>query len=200
MEKNNWFNNIVDEDFLRDNLTFMSLYIAVYENFTDYVISNIESFLCEESIENGEYVIKKTQIYRDEIKNRPVDDKNNRDITKASFLWLKDNGAISDDDYNTFLKVKKIRNKYAHDLANILIYGSNGQVEIKAFFDLINLYKKIAKWWYINIEAEIMGYQVNENAEIHSASNIVFDIIIDVLYNGKSEEYKRLLENINKEQ
>ena len=198
MEKNNWFNNIVDEDFLRDNLTFISLYIAVYENFADYVVSNIKSLLCEQLYKNGEIVLKKTQIYRDEIKNRPVDDKNNRDITKASFLWLKDNGAISDDDYNTFLKVKEIRNKYAHELTSILLSGVDGKAEIKTFFDMINLYKKITKWWYINVEAWLMGYQVNENDEIHNASNILFDIIIDVLYNGKSEEYKRMLENINK--
>lgn len=194
---NNWLNNIVDEDFLRDSLTFVSLYIAVYENFTDYVVSNIESFLCDESVENGEIVIKKTQTYRDEIKNRVVDGKNNKDITKASFLWLKDNNAISDDDYNLFLKIKSIRNKYAHELTNILLSGiDRKEEEVEAFFNMIALYKKITKWWFINVEAAIMGYEVDENAEIYSSANVVFDMIIDVLYNGKSEKYKEMLEKI----
>lgn len=197
MENNTeWLNNLVDEKFLSDNLTFVSLYIAVYENFADYVVSNIESFLCEESIENGEYVIKKTQVYRDEIKNRPVDDKNNRDITKASFLWLKDNGAISADDYESFLKIKSIRNKYAHELTSIILSGVDGKVEIKAFFDMISLYKKITKWWFINIEAPILGYEINEDAEIYNSANGAFDLIIEVLYNGKSEKYKSMLKDL----
>lgn len=194
--ENNWLNNIIDEDFLKDNLTFVSLFIAVYENFTDYVVSNIESFLCDESIENGELVIKRTQIYRDEIRNRVVDDKNNKDITKASFLWLKDNNAITADDYNMFLKIKFIRNKYAHELTSVLLSGINGAEEVEAFFNMITLYKKITKWWFLNIEAEIMGYEVDDNAEIHNTANIVFDMIIEILYNGKSEQYKKMFKDI----
>ncbi len=196
MNKLDWLNNIVDEDFLKDNLTFVSLYIAVYENFADYVVSNIEHFLCNVSIENGELVIKKTQAYRDEIKNRRVDDKNNKDITKASFLWLKDHNAISDDDYDSFLKIKSIRNKYAHDLTSIIISGVDVKEEIKSFFDMIALYKKITKWWFINIESEIMGYNIDEESEVYNSANGVFDMIIGVLYNGKSEEYKKMLEDI----
>ena len=131
-----WLNNLVDAKILSDNLIFISLFIAVYENFSDYVVSNIESFLCEESIENGEYVIKKTQVYRDEIKNRVVDDKNNKDITKASFLWLKDNTAISGSDYELFLKLKGIRNKYARELTSIILSGIDEKEDIKLFFDM----------------------------------------------------------------
>ena len=177
-------------------MIFISLFIAVYENFSDYVVSNIESFLCEESIENGEYVIKKTQVYRDEIKNRVVDDKNNKDITKASFLWLKDNTAISGSDYELFLKLKGIRNKYAHELTSIILSGIDEKEDIKLFFDMIALYKKITKWWFINIEAPILGCEVDEDAEIYNSANGAFDLIINVLYNGKSEEYKKMLEEL----
>ena len=195
---NDWINNIVDEDFLQDNLTFVSLFIAVYENFTDYVVSNIEFLLCEETIENGEIAIKKTEIYQDEIKNRIVDNKKNKDITKASFLWLKDNNAISSDDYDLFLKIKSIRNKYAHELTNIILSGVDGKEEVKAFFEMIALYKKITKWWFINIEVAIMGYEINEGDEICNLANEALDVIIDVLYNGKSEEYKKIIRDLEK--
>ena len=191
-----WLKNLVDDKILSDNLIFISLFIAVYENFSGYVVSNIESFLCEESIENGEYVIKKTQVYRDEIKNRVVDDKNNKDITKASFLWLKDNTAISSSDYELFLKLKGIRNKYAHELTSIILSGIDEKEDIKLFFDMIALYKKITKWWFINIEAPILGCEVDEEAEIYNSANGAFDLIINVLYNGKSEEYKKMLEEL----
>ena len=191
-----WLNNLVDAKILSDNLIFISVFIAVYENFSVYVVSNIESFLCEESIENGEYVIKKTQVYRDEIKNRVVDDKNNKDITKASFLWLKDNTAISGSDYELFLKLKGIRNKYAHELTSIILSGIDEKEDIKLFFDMIALYKKITKWWFINIEAPILGCEVDEDAAIYNSANGAFDLIINVLYNGKSEEYKKMLEEL----
>jgi len=42
-----WLKNITDKGFLQDNMTFVSLYIAVFENMTDYVISNLKSFLCD---------------------------------------------------------------------------------------------------------------------------------------------------------
>ena len=38
----NWFENLVDQDYLQDNLTFVSLFIALYENMTDYVESNVK--------------------------------------------------------------------------------------------------------------------------------------------------------------
>lgn len=84
-----WLKNLVDDKILSDNLIFISLFIAVYENFSDYVVSNIESFLCEESIENGEYVIKKTQVYRDEIKNRLLMTKTIKISLKLRFYGLR---------------------------------------------------------------------------------------------------------------
>ena len=64
------------------------------------------------------------------------------------------------------------------------------------FFDMIALYKKITKWWFINIEAPILGCEVDEDAEIYNSANGAFDLIINVLYNGKSEEYKKMLEEL----
>lgn len=89
-----WLNNITDKSILQDNMTFVSLYIAIFENMTDYVVSNIKSFLCDWSIKAGKEVYRETIEYKEKIRNRIVDDKGNKDVTKASFLWLVDNGAI----------------------------------------------------------------------------------------------------------
>ena len=40
-----WFENLVNKDYLQDNLTFASLFIALYENMTDYVVSSVRDFL-----------------------------------------------------------------------------------------------------------------------------------------------------------
>lgn len=39
-----WFENLVNKDYLQDNLTFASLFIALYENMTDYVVSSVRDF------------------------------------------------------------------------------------------------------------------------------------------------------------
>ena len=104
-----YFESLVDEDFLKDNMTFVSLYIAVYESMTDFVVSNVHDFLCEWAIEDCKEVYKETVKYKEKIKRRVVDDKGNKDITKASFLWFKDNSAVSQKDYEDFLKAKEIR-------------------------------------------------------------------------------------------
>lgn len=193
-----WFENIVDKDFLQDNLTFASLFIAIYEHMADYVVSNVESFLCNLGIEDGKMVCKKTEKYKSEILNRIVDEKGNKDKTKASFLWLVDNGAITTKDYEKFIAIKNIRNKYAHELTNIIFEGVE-ESEIILLFDMHSLYCSISRWFFVEIEAPIMGYEIPENAdvnEIQSAANYAFNIVLNVLYNGKSEEYKSIIASI----
>ena len=46
-------------------------------------------------IRDGKMFCEETDEYRREIRKRVVDDKGNRDTTKASFLWLIDHGAIT---------------------------------------------------------------------------------------------------------
>lgn len=191
----NWLKNITGEEMLQDNLTFASMYIAVYEHMVDYVVTNIRNFLCDVGIKNGEEFCNETDEYKDEIKHRAVDDHGNKDKTKASFLWLVDNQAISQEDYAKFLEVKIVRNKYAHELAGVIYQGIT-EHEIALFFDMYELYQKISKWFFLNIEAEIMGYDLPKEADLESvrtAADVVFSMVLNVLYNGKSEEYKAML-------
>ena len=63
-----WLINTTDKDILQTNLSFVSLFIAVYENMVDYVETNLESFLCDVYVENGELKYIKTQKYKKERK------------------------------------------------------------------------------------------------------------------------------------
>ena len=47
-----------------------------------------------------------------------------------------------------------------------------------------------------------MGYELPENFDmehIQTTANIVFGMILEALYNGKSEDYKKVLNDIRKE-
>lgn len=190
-----WLTNITDKDILQNNLSFASLYIAIYEHMTDYVVTNIRDFLCDIGIKDGKEFCNETEVYKAEIKQRIVDDKGNKDCTKASFLWLVDNQAISSDDYARFLDIKKIRNRYAHELTSVIYQGIN-EKEISAFFDMYALYQKISRWFFLNIEAVIMGYNPLDESDLETVkttADIIFGMVLNVLYNGKSEEYQAML-------
>lgn len=196
-----WLENITDKDILQDNLTFASLYIAVYEHMTDYVVSILKSFLCDWGVKDGKEYYSETDIYKTEIKNRIVDDKGNKDITKSSFLWLIDNGAITQADYQIFLDAKLLRNKYAHELTSVIYQGVD-ESEIKLFFGMFKVYQKISKWYFINIETPIMCEDLPDDIdllEVQTAANVMFAMILEVLYNGKSDEYKEILKHVKKE-
>ena len=181
-------------------MVFTSIFIAVYENMIDYVTDNIHAFLCKWSIKDGKEEWKETEEYKEKIKNRRVDDKGNKDITKASFLWLVDMQAISQNDYQTFIDIKEIRNQFAHELLQLIIQGVSEE-HIKQFVEMILLYKKITNWWFINVEAEIGADDIPEDADISNAQgdvNVILDVILDVIYRNKSKEYQKIIHELTK--
>ncbi len=198
---NDWLDNVVDKNILQDTLTFTSIFIAVYEHMTDYVESNVEGFLNEIAVEDGKYISKKSKEYKSEIENKIVDEKGNKDKIKASFQWLVSHGAITSEEYERFLVLKAIRNKYAHELTDI-IYAGVDKEKILLLFEMHSLYSKITRWFFIQIEAPLMGDEIPEDADmdkITNVANFLFNIILDVLYKGKSEEYKAMLTSIRDE-
>lgn len=55
-----WIENVTNKNILQDNLTFASLYIAIYEHMTEYVVSNIKEFLCNFEIKDGKVIYTET--------------------------------------------------------------------------------------------------------------------------------------------
>lgn len=190
---------ITNADYLHNNLSFVSLYIAVYEHVVDYVVSNVKSLLCDVCVENGEVVCHISDQYKIQILKRIVDEHGNKnDPTRASFLWLVDNDAITKSEYELFLNIKGIRNKYAHELMDVICQGTE-ESEQELFVALLTLYKKIASWFYMNVEAPIMGYSLpsaSEQIDVHTGTNFILNVILEVLYNGKADEYQKILNDL----
>lgn len=70
----------------------------------------------------------------------------------ASLLWLKDGGALNDDEYDFIFKiVTSTRNDYTHNLFELLFQKESitKHEELKRF---LFIYKKINKWWSTGIE------------------------------------------------
>lgn len=192
--------NICDKEVLQLNLSFMALYIGIYESLADTVESRVGSFLSRDSyIDNkGKFRYKPSQTYIDEIKNRPVDDIGNRNILKATMLWFVENGAISSEDYETFLELKELRNSFAHEMGNYMFEGLR-EKHAKAMRQLMDLYRKIDKWWINEIEIPIAGEMTPGSYDPDDVTSLAlqtFQLMIDVLYADKSEEYLQIVRDI----
>lgn len=91
------FQNVCDKNALQENLTFIALYIGLYESFADTVESHVESFFCNDAFldKNGKIRYKPSEEYVEEIKNRSVDDKGNHNTLKSTMLWFVENSATT---------------------------------------------------------------------------------------------------------
>lgn len=194
------FQNICDKETLQDNLTFIALFIGLYESFADTVEGHVESFLCNDAFldNRGKLRYKPSKDYIEEIKKRSVDDKGNHNTLKSTMLWFVENGALSQDDYNLFLILKQLRNSFAHEMTE---YLWNGLFEehAKALGNLLSLYRKIEKWWINEVEIPIAGNDVPDGYDsdgVTSGILLTFDMMINTLYYGKSDEYLQMIRDL----
>lgn len=67
---------------------------------------------------------------------------------------------------------------------------------------MLAVFKKIDSWWVYNIEAdwdEIKEPEKVKQEECYSGTIMMINVIIDILFNGKSEEYKKVYLEIKEE-
>lgn len=181
--------NILDEDILMENLKFASLFILNYECLSDYLVTQMKSFLSDETIfVDGELVEKESQVYKDQVKKY---DPKNRNRLTAALLWFKELEAISEDDVKLFYRIRKKRNSITHEFLRELSKGFN-EDDIALYKMMVELYSKIDKWWINEIEIPISGeysYDDYNHDEVFGGEALVLSIISDIV-TGNGNEYK----------
>lgn len=195
---------ICDKESLQFQLSFMALFIGMFEFMKDTLISRVESFLCSNMTQNedGEWVYIHNETYKNEIEKRFVDGKIVKDRLRNTVLWFKDANAISDDDYELFRKLRDKRNSYAHKMAQHVWDGLPEQ-DAKGLLDLLDLYIKLDKWWINEIEIPISGeFEPGSYDEdsVESLALITFKIMISTLFGGKSDEYLEMIQKFRDQQ
>ena len=195
---------ICDKESLQVQLSFMALFIGMFEFMKDTLLSRVESFLCSDMTQNedGEWVWIHNDTYKNEIEKRLVDGKTVKDRLRNTVLWFKDAGAITDDDYELFRKLRDKRNSYAHKMAQHVWDGLPEQ-DAKGLLDLLDLYIKLDKWWINEIEIPISGeFEPGSYDEdsVESLALITFKIMISTLFGGKSDEYLEMIQKFRDQQ
>ena len=139
---------------LKGNLIAISLFITAYEQFKSSVIEKPEAFFCNGFDPAG---LQLDEAYQSEVLSK------SKSKLYASLLWLKELGAIEQSDIDAFDSVRRHRNELAHEpLAFIATHGKD--FDFTKFQELIDLLRKIEKWWLINFELGVDPEMLPEGA------------------------------------
>ncbi len=113
----------------------------------------------------------------------------------ASFKWFIMVGAVSDEDYLSFNKLRKFRNKIVHELMLCLSEGFS-DYEVKYLVELIGIYRKIEKWWINEVEIPTSGdiHGPYDSEDVISGQGLILEVIQDILINGGKDSEALLLE------
>ncbi len=186
---NKWV-NILDDDNLKPNVNFAAMFVLNFECLKDYIIDQIRDFYSDEiDFEYGKILYHESKEYKDKVR---ILDKN---IENASLKWLIEAGAITQEDFDYYQKIRRRRNDITHEFLKNLIEGFSEE-DIDLFNKIISIYTKIDKWWINEIEIPIAGEDVpsDYNREnVFGNQAIVLSAINDIVLENKGVEYKELL-------
>jgi uncharacterized protein YutE (UPF0331/DUF86 family) len=114
-----------------------SLFLTAWELLKSSVVDDLRDFFRP----IGELRGKPSKEYRDRIKQL-----NERDLFKASCEWLKEWDALSAGDVDELLRLRKLRNRLAHELPS-LILDRTFNVEESDFESVQSMLAKVGRYW-----------------------------------------------------
>ena len=173
-EVDKWINFLKPEN-LKGNLISCALFIAIYESLKDYIIEEVKSFYCNGFVDQ-EFTY--SAEYRTDVLER------NPSPFFATLYWLKDQGAINDNEIELVQKLKKYRNRLSHEMMQ-LVFDAAFDDFPENLSSLMALRIKIERWWVINIEIPTSPdidstIDINEES-IQTSSQILYRVIMDIL-------------------
>ena len=221
------FENYLDKDILLPNVNGAAYFILLYEWFEDRVISTVKGIYSDPCMLDGEeycniddeYIKalkkkadngedngvvpysqllceaeRKKKQYQQEIID-PIKGKNAQAF-RGSLLWLQKQEAISSEDRTRILQIRLRRNAIVHELLSILGEGLSEE-DAKMIAELLELNQKINRWYFLHVDAPIMGYNVPDDTSelnIFGGDDVILQGMFRILFMNEGEQYKKILE------
>ncbi len=165
------WDKFLNPDIFKNNLVASSLFIATYEVLRKSVVERIEDFYTNSFTKIGSGV---SQDYQNKVLSL------NKSPFMASQLWLKEMGAIDNDDMTLIHQIHDHRNELAHDILDFLTQA-DVEVNIKLMAEIYRIVSKIERWWIREVELPINpdydGVEVADD-EITSGTMLCIQIMI----------------------
>lgn len=185
--------NILDENILKFNVNFAAVFVMYYECLKEFVIEQVRSFYSEHFYMEGDKIIcEESDDFKENVRGL---DKN---LENASLKWFVEAGAITEEEYNTYQKIRKKRNDITHELLKNLYMGFKEEEE-QLFAEMLRIYNKLDKWWINEIEIPTSGDDIPEDYDrdgVCGGQAIMLSIINEILFGNEGDKYKELLKGL----
>lgn len=185
--------NILDENILKDNINFAALFVLNYECLKEYVVNQVRDFYAENiSFDDEKVLYEESQSYKESVR------KLDKNIENASLKWFIQADAINQHDYDVYQKIRGRRNDIIHQLMKNLNYGFSEE-DAHLFTEMLSIYSKIDKWWINEIEIPISGENIPgdyDRNQVMGGQAMILSIINSIIFDGKGNEYKELLNSL----
>jgi hypothetical protein len=163
----------LNPDVVRPSLFLATMYITTFEILKDSIVDGIRDFYTNGFDENGPRV---GPDYQSEVLSK------NKSPLYASLKWLRESGAIDDEDLAAFEKLKETRNLLAHQLFAVVTCQVESAYQAQ-FDSLVALLRKIGVWWVVNVEIptnpDFDGQEIDEEG-IVPGSVLSLQLLIEV--------------------
>nr|WP_321501783.1 hypothetical protein [uncultured Dethiosulfovibrio sp.] len=132
-----------------------------------------------------------------------INKKEKNKAIKATLLWYKEHGAISEKEVKSFKIMTEMRNTLSHELLNKIFQGLPENI-YDIYFDMTTLLEKITKWWVMEIEIptdpNILPEQYKNIKwdEISSLDLCLIKTMTDIVFMGNEKYLKTLNEKHSK--
>lgn len=190
----NW-KNILDEDVLKTNIYFAAVFVMNYECLKEFAIEQIRSFYSEHFyFDDDKIVWEESDSYKEKVR------KLDKNLEDASMKWFMDAGAITQDDYDTYQKIRGRRNDITHELLKNLYMGF-AEEDVQLFADMQRIYNKLDKWWINEIEIPTSADDIPEDYDrdgVCGGQAIILSIINKIIFGNEGDTYKELLNELMK--
>ena len=221
------FENYLNEDILLPNVNGAAYFILLYEWFEDRVISTVKdiySVPCmldgkeyrdiddkyikalkkkiDNGIDNGvipySHLLREAERKRTQYQQEVIDPIKGKDaqVLRGSLLWLQGQEAITDEDSTRISQIRSRRNVIVHELLSILGEGLSEE-DAKMISELLELNQKINRWYFLYVDAPIMGYNVPDDTSelnIFGGDDVILQGMFRILFMNEGEQYKKILE------
>jgi len=168
---------------LKQNIITASVYLMAFEMLKSSIEEKIRNFFIEGFDENG---VTAGLDYKNEVLSL------NRSRVYASLKWLEKQGAIDEDDLNSFEMVKKHRNDLAHELFKFVSEGLDFDVS-KSFDEMVRILRKIEIWWIANIDMAISPESYPTDLDLNSivpGSGLSLQMLINTALGSEEDAMK----------
>lgn len=183
---------LLDANEMSLKIKYFSLYVLVYENFTENVIDKVKEIYGVGETPFPNKGANENKYHSEIVAAGKKTDCGTGPTRIGSFKYFELNGVISTQEYGRIRDLVIMRNKIVHGMSEMLFKEYPNDF-FELFKEMIRIYHKICVWWIKEIDMPTSGNftpeeidNIPEN-EIQSVNIMFIKMLEDLVIHGSSD-------------